>query len=134
MIRSILGVIVGYSVWTVCWLGGNAILFSQEAKAASEGTPVTETGTLAGLLGLSFGCSLVAGVVTALVAGIRRRLAVYITGSLLLLTGIGVEIGSWGLLPAWYHLVFLVMLMPMVCLGARLAGILGGAGTDRASH
>ncbi len=134
MIRLIFGVIVGYSVWTACWLGGNAALFSEAIKATSDGTPVTETGTLAGLLGLSFGCSIVAGVVTVLVAGARKRPAVKITGVLLLLTGIGVEIGSWDLFPVWYHLVFLILLVPMLWLGARLAGVFGGSGRESATN
>ena len=40
---------------------------------------------------------------------------------LLLATGIAVQAGVWSLMPAWYHLTFLVLLAPMVLTGGKLA-------------
>ena len=33
MLRAMVGVIVGYVIWTVLWLGGNAVLFSAAPSA-----------------------------------------------------------------------------------------------------
>jgi hypothetical protein len=38
----------------------------------------------------------------------------------LLLMGIGFEVSAWQLTPVWYHLVFLVLLVPAVLYGGRL--------------
>ena len=40
---------------------------------------------------------------------------------ILLAVGLGVEISGWDTTPAWYHIVFLVLIVPSVLLGARLA-------------
>ena len=44
---------------------------------------------------------------------------VWILAALLLVTGIPVQLGSWALLPVWYHLAFLIALVPMTVLGGR---------------
>ena len=59
--RIILGVVTGYVIWTVLWLGGNAVLFSEAGEVIGAGKPCTEVGTLAGIIALSAVCSLAAG-------------------------------------------------------------------------
>ena len=39
----------------------------------------------------------------------------------LLLTGIGVQASVWSLMPTWYHVTFLALVVPMTLLGSRLA-------------
>lgn len=34
--------------------------------------------------------------------------------------GFAVEIGGWDTTPAWYHIAFLILLIPSVGVGARL--------------
>ena len=34
--------------------------------------------------------------------------------------GIAVEASVWSLLPAWYHIIFLVLLIPVTMAGGRL--------------
>ncbi|REJ79946.1 MAG: hypothetical protein DWQ30_14370 [Acidobacteria bacterium] len=128
MKRRILAVVVGYAVWTALWLGGNALFFSELAAAAQAGEAITDGGALAGVLGLSFVCSLIAGLVTASIWASRR--VALITGALLLLTGIGVQASAWSLMPVWYHLVFLAAIVPLVLLGARMRGASPQAGAQ----
>ena len=40
----------------------------------------------------------------------------------MLVTGIAVQAGVWALMPVWYHLVFLALLVPVCLVGARLVG------------
>ena len=40
---------------------------------------------------------------------------------LLLLTGVGVQLGVWPLMPVWYHLLFLALIVPVAVFGGRLA-------------
>jgi len=120
MVRAIVGVIVGYSIWTAMWLGGNQLLFADAAKSVEAGLPYEVVGALIGVIGLSVACSLVAGVVSAGIAGAKGKQAGLVTAILLLLTGIGVQMSVWSLMPAWYHLLFLALIVPVVHLGATL--------------
>ena len=122
MMRAILGAVAGYAIWTILWLGGNALILGAAAETVSKGEPFTAIGPLLGALVLSIVCSLSAGFVAARTGGVRAHTAVLVAAGALLLTGIGVQAGSWALMPVWYHLSFLVLLLPGVMLGGRLAG------------
>ncbi len=39
MVRAVIGVVVGYMVWTVIWLGGNAAFFGRAEEVVESGTP-----------------------------------------------------------------------------------------------
>jgi hypothetical protein len=43
-----------------------------------------------------------------------------VMGTLLLATGIAVQASVWNLMPVWYHVPFLVLVVPACILGARL--------------
>jgi hypothetical protein len=120
MTRKIIAVIVGYAVWTVLWLGGNALFFSDLAASAERGEAIVSVGSLSKVLLLSFACSLVAGLITSTIGNSAR--AVLVTGALLLLTGIGVQASVWTLMPVWYHVLFLAAIVPLVVVGSRLRG------------
>ncbi|MEM7201210.1 MAG: hypothetical protein AAF628_13135 [Planctomycetota bacterium] len=121
MMRLILAVVAGYAVWTAVWLGGNAALLPEAAAAVQAGEAFTDPGALGLALALSAACSLCAGGVAATIAGgpMAWR-AAWITAGLLLATGVAVQAGVWSLMPLWYHLVFLALLVPVTLLGARL--------------
>ena len=120
MIRAVLGVIVGYLVWTALWLGGNSIFFGGAAAVVAAGQPFSATAPLVGLLVLSIVCSLAAGLAAAAIAKGRARGALLALAGLLLLTGVAVQSGVWALMPLWYHLTFLVLIVPATVLGGRL--------------
>ena len=120
MVRAIVGVILGYSVWTAIWLGGNQLLFADAARSVEAGVPYEVVEALFGVIGLSVACSLVAGAVTSAVAREKGGRASLVTAILLLLTGIGVQMSVWSLMPAWYHLLFLALIVPLVHLGATM--------------
>ena len=113
MIRAILGVIAGYAAWTVLWLGGNALLFGETSRVIGEGEAFTAAGTLTGVIVLSIVCSIVAGLTAAKIAASKAAGAVIIMALLLLATGIGVQSGVWTLMPVWYHLAFLALIVPV---------------------
>ena len=124
MMRRALAVIVAYLVWTALWLGSGASLgaaFPEALEAYEAGEPITETGYLVSALGLSVVCSFVAGIVCGKLARERSSGAALVLGAALLLTGIGVQASAWSLMPVWYHLVFLALLLPVVKWAAWLA-------------
>jgi hypothetical protein len=122
MMRAALAVIVGYLVWTALWLGGNAAFFGAAAETVGAGVRFAAAGPLAGLIALSVVCSLAAGLSAAAIARQRARAVVLVLAALLLLTGIAVQIGVWTLMPTWYHLTFLALIVPASILGGRLVG------------
>ncbi len=119
--RAVLGVILGYTVWTVLWLLGNAVFFADAAEVVESGQPYTATGGLLGVIALSIVCSLAAGFAAARIAGGHSR-AVLVMAGLLLATGIAVQAGVWALMPPWYHVVFLVLIVPVALIGGKIAG------------
>jgi hypothetical protein len=65
--------------------------------------------------------TLSAGLVTALIA--RRSIpSALTTGAVLLLGFVPQHIHSWAKFPAWYHLTFLLSLLPLTYLGGRAVG------------
>ncbi len=117
MMRMIVGIIVGYAVWTAIWLAMNAIVFAEAGEVIAAGDAFTETGPLLGVLASSIGCSLAGGVAAAITGGRRARGAVLGAAVLLLATGILIQAGIWSLMPVWYHLIFLALLVPVTLLG-----------------
>ncbi len=118
MVKSIVGVIAGYAVWTVIWLGGNGLLFPDAAEVVGKGELYDKTGPLLAVIGLSLVCSLAAGLTAAAIS--RNPTAVIVTGGLLLATGVFVQSTVWNLMPVWYHLTFLVLIVPVVFCGQIL--------------
>lgn len=133
MVRVILGVIVGFIVWSIVWVGSEALLASLSPDwlgkhsidaqfALTANTPLASAND-AGIaiinLIRSFITSLIGGYMAALVAGEYKRSTMAL-GIILLIVGIVVEYMFWNLAPAWYHILFVLGLLPMTVLGGRL--------------
>lgn len=131
MLRIILGVIGGFIVWSIVWVGMDALLAAispdwfgknlaefQNAVGRHEEF-MTPASVSVYLLFQSVVCSLLAGYTAALIARENRKSTVAL-GILLLITGIFVEAMHWNYLPVWYHVIFLLLLIPATILGGRL--------------
>ena len=130
MLRIILGAIAGFVVWSILWVGGDAVFMalSTSYKEYLEGfnnalmtKEPFEINTPILFLTLikSFICSIISGVVTALIAKENTKSTILL-GILLLTFGIFIQSIYWNYLPLWYHLAFLLMLIPMSFLGGKL--------------
>ena len=131
MVKIVLGVIAGFVAWSILWVGSDQLLMTASAnwygahqlgfeKAYINGEPFTaDTTILLMHIVRSIIISIMSGFLAAVVAGENRR-APLILGILLLLFGLVVEIVAWNYLPVWYHIVFLVLLIPMTLLGGKL--------------
>ena len=64
--------------------------------------------------------NVVAGAVVSLIAP-TKRWAPWCVGLIILALFLPFHIQIWNKLPVWYHLAFLVPLVPLVALGGRLA-------------
>jgi hypothetical protein len=120
MIRSIAAVMAGSVVWTVLWLGWNAVLGIFFPQASGGLIPIDSLPLLLLLLAGSVVFSVTGGYVTARTAPRSPTAHVIALGVLQLLLGIFFELQSWNVLPVWYHLVFLALLIPSTLAGGRL--------------
>lgn len=131
MIRKILGVVAGYVVWTILWLGTDQLLImlfpkwygvqqmGLEAAYYGDAAFASDSSVLAVHIIRSSLFSVMSGFLAAALAR-ENRVTPFALGVLLLLTGIMVEAAVWGLLPLWYHILFLLLILPMTMLGGRL--------------
>jgi hypothetical protein len=127
--RNVMAVIAGVVLWSVLWVAGAQVAAMMYPAILVPGQPVTHTGVLLGYIALSLVLSLLAGYTTAALASGNRMRQVGIAAVVLLVMGIGFEASAWQLTPVWYHLVFLVLLVPAVLYGGRLR-----VGAMRESH
>lgn len=142
MKRAVLALVAGFVVWGVV-----ATLLNFGLRAGISGYTLAEP-TMTFTLGMKIArlilaavASLAAGAATGLIAPSRPG-AAWLLGAIILALFIPAHIQLWTRFPVWYHLIFLLTLVPLVALGAalarrrnRLAEHAGkiAAGADRAS-
>jgi hypothetical protein len=131
MLRIVLGALAGFVLWSILWVGGDALLSaispdwwgktSLEFRAAVENkTPYSlDSIVLILLLVKSVVISVISGFVTAIIAGENAKSTLGL-GILLVLFGIFIQSIYWNYMPLWYHLPFLLLLIPMAMLGGKL--------------
>jgi len=130
MLRIILGIIAGYFIWTILWLGSDAIFSAISSDWATKATdfrdavannaPYTpDSMILIVLLVKSVIITIISGFAAALIARENIKSTV-VLGLLLLISGVFVQLMHWNYMPLWYHVLFLLMLIPMTVLGGKL--------------
>lgn len=122
MVRSILSVLAGFVVWSVIWLVAGQGVRAAMPDAFAEDGSTSDVGVSMLMLVASVICSLAAGFVATLVARSRVLMHGFVLGIILLAVGIVVQIQYWTAVPLWYHLAFLVLLIPVTVGGAALRG------------
>jgi len=125
MWRTIGGIVAGLVTWAVVVTILNfglraAIPDYHAAEATLQFTMTMKVGRLveAAL------ASVAAGAITGVVAP-SSRWGPWLVGLITLGIFLPVHVSLWTRFPIWYHLAFLVPLVPLVVLGGRLAGGLG---------
>jgi len=118
--RVVLGVIAGAVLWAVLWVGGTGAARAALPELLDPARRLDHAGALLGFIVYSVVLSVAAGYLAAAVAATRAMRAVWILAVLQLAIGVAVEISYWELMPVWYHLVFLALLVPATVYGGRL--------------
>ena len=129
--KIILGIVVGFIVWSVLWVGSDALLMAlspdwygkhqtEFENAINNQTPFAVSSTIL-IIGLirSVIFSIISGFLAALIAKENTKSTLGL-GILLLLFGIFVQSIFWNYVPLWYHIPFLLLLIPMTILGGKL--------------
>ena len=118
--RVLLGVLAGAVLWAVLWVGGTGAARAALPELLDPAQPLDHVGALLGFLAYSVVLSVAAGYAAATVAAASAMRAVWILAFVQLAIGIAVEVSYWELMPVWYHLVFLALLVPATVYGGRL--------------
>jgi hypothetical protein len=131
MVRIILGIIVGFVVWTILWLGSEQTLSILSPgwwgahqlafeRATVNGEPFTADTTIL-IINVLRGAiiTVISGFVAALIAA-ENKLSTVILGILLLAFGLFVVVMTWSMIPVWYHVLFSAMLIPLTIVGGRM--------------
>ena len=126
MKRAILAVAAGLVLWIVLISVLNrGLRLCLVGYAAAEATMSFTLGMLVARLLIAALTSLIAGALVRWLAPANVR-APLLLGVILLIAFIPVHVRLWSLFPFWYHMVFLVTLIPLVVLGSRLRRTRGG--------
>ena len=120
MKRSILACLVGLLTWLVVVTVINRLLrLTLPNYTAAEHTLQFTLGIKWARLLMSIVTSLVAGAVTRWISA-SSRWAPLIVGTVVLAMFAPWHIANWSKFPAWYHLAFLLTIIPAVLVGALL--------------
>ena len=131
MVRIILGIVVGFIVWSILWVGSDQVLISvsrgwygahqfEFEKALFNQTPFTADITILIMhLIRSVIISLMAGFIAAFIANENKKTNL-ILGVFLLAFGLFIQIMAWNYLSIWYHFLFLFLLIPVTIAGGKL--------------
>lgn len=118
--RSVLAVLAGAVAWSVLWVASaRAVAALVPGAIASDGS-AGAPGVNLFFLGLSVVYSVGAGYLTAAVARRNELAHTAALGVLQLALGMYFEVSTWQLAPVWYHLSFLVLLLPGNMAGGML--------------
>ena len=131
MLRVILGAVAGFIVWSILWVGSGEVLslISSDygktstdfrAAVASQTPYALGSGVLIWLLVQGVICSLISGFTAALIARENFK-SPLLLGVLLLLFGIFIQSMHWNYMPLWYHIPFLLLLIPITVLGGKFS-------------
>jgi len=118
--RGIAGVAAGLVAWIVVATAANVALRVAMPGYADAETPMTFTlEMMLARLFLGAVSSVLAGAVAAWIARGSTR-APWILGIVLVALFLPRHVALWDKFPVWYHLTFLVSLLPLTLLGAWL--------------
>ncbi len=118
-----IGFVVGFIVWTVLWLGSDALMrmlptFTLTVDTDGNFTNIPTNYLIVKII-LSVIFSVIAGLIAATISKEPAK-APLILGFVLLLVGFFIELGAWNTLPIWYHITFLLFLVPAAYFGGQL--------------
>ena len=120
MKRSILACLAGLLTWIVVVTVINRVLrLSLQNYTAAEHTLQFTLGMKWARLWMAIVTSVVAGAVTGWISR-SSRWAPLIVGSVVLAMFVPLHIAIWSKFPVWYHLTFLLTIIPAVLVGALL--------------
>ena len=118
MFRTVAAVVAGNFIWTALWLGLNTLLRMQALLPPEPTQRVDAPAPLGVMLMGSVVFSIAVGWITTAIAGGSTYWPAIILAVIQLALGIFFQAQAWHLMPAWYHVPFLLLVVPATLLGA----------------
>jgi hypothetical protein len=123
MARKILGVVAGLALWvTVVGVLGAIMRVSWPAYSSVADAMTFTLPMLIARLSIGALATLATGAITATIVP-QPKLTRLIPGVLLLIGFIPVHVMLWDKFPVWYHLTFLLSLVPLTYFGGTMARV-----------
>src|SRR5262245_16067396 len=120
MKKGILGVVAGLVAWLVVTTVAGLILRAAWPEYARVADAMTfSLGMKVARLSIGAVATLAMGWIVGIIT--RSGTAILVAGSILLVAFIPVHISLWDKFPVWYHLTFLLSLVPLTYVGGRSA-------------
>ena len=120
MFRTVAAVVAGNFIWTALWLGLNALLRMQGLLPPDPTQRIEASAPLGVMLVASVVFSIAVGWITTAIAGGNTYGPAMILAVIQLGLGIFFQAQAWHLMPVWYHVPFLLLVVPATLLGAWL--------------
>ena len=122
MAKPLLGVVAGLVVWLILASVAGLILRAAWPAYAQVATAMTFTLSMKiARLAIGAVATVAAGVVARAVA--RSTAAGLVVGAVLLVIFVPEHVELWDKFPIWYHLTFLLSLVPLSYFGSRMVRI-----------
>ena len=119
MFKTTLAVVAALVAWMAVATAAGLILRLWPAYVSVAATMAFTLPMLIARLSIGAVATLVAGLVASAIAP-RITLAKLLPGVILLLMFVPVHIGIWDKFPPWYHLTFLLSLVPLTIAGGTM--------------
>jgi len=120
MIRSIIAVIAGSVIWMVTALGMDGVLMSLMPTWFGANGKVESVPLMLFMMSYSLLFSVLGGFVTASIARRKEIQHALALGVLQLAMGIIATVQFYDTAPLWYHVMFLMLLVPANIFGGQL--------------
>ncbi len=120
MLRSILSVVAAIAVWGVLWVSANMALADAMPTRFDENGITTDPALLVLFIAICAVFCVLAGWLCATIAKHSLMKHVFVLALIQLAIGISVQASGWDLMPVWYHLTFLAVVVPMHLVGGRI--------------
>jgi hypothetical protein len=117
MLRKIVSIVAGFILWALLWIVIGAVLRAVFPGNIHEDGSTESTVLLLVFVVLSVVFSILAGAMTVRIAATGSMEQALLLGIVLFAVGLLVEIAYWTVLPIWYHVLFLLLLVPAVLYG-----------------
>jgi len=129
--RLILAIVAGIVAWIIgVSLLDRGLRLTLPGYAAAEPEMTFTLPMMAARLTIGALASLIAGAISGWLDRPRGR-AAWIVGAILLAAFIPQHVALWRVFPVWYHLTFLVSLVPLTVLGSLLVWATGGSAGEQ---
>ena len=120
MVKAVLGVVAGLLVWVACLMVAGSIMRATWPAYVRVADAMTFTlPMMLARLAIAAVATLAAGWTTTVIAP-RSLLVRLMPGLILLVVFIPQHIMLWNRFPVWYHLTFLLSLVPLTYLGGAV--------------